>query len=99
MDSGRLTTVCLARSGCLSAHIRYTGDVRRNSKKYMRNKLSFSFLKWWHTLLIALVFAIAYIVVDDNNIVSDKVQMIFYIIFWLSVLITIILMIKRKRSS
>ena len=65
----------------------------------MRNKLFFSFLKWWHTLIIALVFAIAYIVVDDNNIVSDKVQMIFYIIFWLSVLITIILMIKRKRSS
>jgi len=65
----------------------------------MRNKLSFSFLKWWHTLLIALVFAIAYIVVDDNNIVSDKVQMIFYTIFWLSVLLTIILMIKRKRSS
>jgi len=65
----------------------------------MRNKLSFSFLKWWHTLIIALVFAIAYIIVDDNNIVSDKVQMIFYIIFWLSALITIILMIKRKRSS
>ncbi|MDP4000730.1 MAG: hypothetical protein Q8P83_00595 [bacterium] len=63
----------------------------------MRNKLSFSFLKWWHALLIALVFAIAYIIVDDNNIVSDKVQKIFYIIFWLSVLITIILVIKRKR--
>jgi hypothetical protein len=63
----------------------------------MRNKLSFLFLKWWHTLLIALVFAIAYIIVDDNNIVSDKVQTLFYIIFWLSVLITIILVIKRKR--
>ena len=64
----------------------------------MRNKLSLSFLKWWHTLLIALVFAIAYIIVDDNNIVSDKVQNIFYIIFWFSVLITIISVIKRKRS-
>ena len=63
----------------------------------MRNKLSFLFLKWWHTLLIASVFAIAYIIVDDNNIVSDKVQTLFYIIFWLSVLITIILVIKRKR--
>ena len=63
----------------------------------MRNKLSFSFLKWWHTLIIALGSAIAYIIVDDNNIVSDKVQTLFYIIFWLSVLITIILGAKRKR--
>ena len=63
----------------------------------MKNKLSFSFLKWWHTLLVALVFALAYIVVDDNNVVPDNVQKLFYIIFWLSVLITIILGAKRKR--
>jgi len=63
----------------------------------MENKLSFLYIKWWQTLIIALVFAIAYIGVDDNNIVSDNVQRFFYIIFWLSVLATVVLVVKRGK--
>ncbi|MFH1745034.1 MAG: hypothetical protein ABH881_02605 [bacterium] len=61
------------------------------------NKSLFLKIKWWHTLVIALIFAVAYISVDDNNIVSDNVQSTFYIIFWLSILSTIVLASRRKK--
>ncbi|GEM_PF-5077134 len=57
----------------------------------MKKTFSLSSIKWKHTLIIGLLFAVAYILVDDNNIVPRSVEDIFYYLAWLSFLVTIFL--------
>lgn len=64
----------------------------------MKNTLTIQNIKWYHTILVGILFAIAYIVVDDNNIVSDGVQNTFYYIAWTGIFATIFLALKRKTS-
>jgi hypothetical protein len=55
-------------------------------------------IKWKHTLIVGLLFAVVYILVDDNNVVPRSIENIFYYIAWFSIFITIFLALKKKTS-
>jgi len=65
----------------------------------MKNIFTISGIKWKHTLVIGLLFATAYILVDDNNIVSRGIEDTFYYLAWFSIFITIFLVLKKKMSQ
>ncbi len=64
----------------------------------MKNILTTSNIKWQHTLFVGLLFAIAYIVVDDNNIVIRGVENTFYYTAWSGIFVAIFLALKNKTS-
>ncbi|MBI4158552.1 MAG: hypothetical protein HY505_02975 [Candidatus Yanofskybacteria bacterium] len=64
----------------------------------MKNIFTASNIKWQHTLFVGLLFAIAYIVADDNNIVIHGIENTFYYIAWSGIFATIFLALKNKTS-
>ena len=64
----------------------------------MKKTFFLASIKWKHTLIIGLLFAVAYILVDDNNVVPRSIENVFYYIAWLSIFITIFLALKKRTS-
>jgi len=61
--------------------------------KFMKKTLN---IKWQHTLLVGLLFAVAYIIVDDNNFVARGVEDTLYYIAWFGIFATIFLALRKK---
>jgi len=51
------------------------------------------------TAVVGLVSATAYILVDDNNVVSSGVENAFYTVAWIGIISTAFLAIRRRRLS
>ncbi|HXK41044.1 MAG TPA: hypothetical protein VJ046_03035 [Candidatus Paceibacterota bacterium] len=64
----------------------------------MKNILTKVDIKWQYALLVGLIFAVAYIVIDDNNVVSRGIENTLYYIAWSGIFATIFLALKNKTS-
>jgi len=62
----------------------------------MKNSLTIANIKWQCTLLMGLLFAVVYILLDDNNIVSSGIEGAIYYTAWASIFVTMLLLLKKR---
>ncbi|OGN03291.1 MAG: hypothetical protein A2655_00475 [Candidatus Yanofskybacteria bacterium RIFCSPHIGHO2_01_FULL_43_42] len=62
----------------------------------MKNNLIMANIKWQYTLLVGLLFAVVYILLDDNNMVSSGIEGAIYYTAWTGIFATILLLLKKR---
>ena len=53
-------------------------------------------IKWQYTLLSGLLFAVVYILLDDNNVVSSGIEGAIYYTAWAGIFATVFLVLKKR---